>query len=478
MASRERFYSSVSHYYDRAARLSPHPLGLLDLVKSCNSVYRLRFPVRDDNGDIVVVDGYRAQHSHHRLPCKGGIRFSLTVSQDEVIALASLMTYKCAIVGVPFGGAKGGIKIDPRTASPGFRERVTRRYTAELVKKHFIGPSLDVPAPDYGTGEQEMAWIADTYRALRFDELHSYACVTGKPLTMHGIPGRTEATGLGVCLGIQECVRHRHDMNEIGLTPGLEGKRIIIQGLGNVGYHAALHLQERGALIVGVAEFNGGILADMGTGKSDAKGLDVRALKAYQKENETLEGFAGGTFVRDGQSLLEAPCDILIPAALEDQITSANAGRIQARIVAEAANGPVDFEAEKVLLRRGVLLLPDVYLNAGGVTVSYFEWLKNLSHVSFDRMTARYTEDSKHQLVKVMEELVGHRMSDQQRRIVTAGPSELEIVRTALAETMARSYHAIHDLWKTRDLPDLRTASYAYAIDQVATSYLAHGIFP
>ena len=472
MSSREHFYSSVSHYFDRAARLSSHPPGLLDLVKSCNSVYRMRFPVRNDEGDIVVIDGYRAQHSHHRLPCKGGIRFSLTVTQDEVIALASLMTYKCAIVGVPFGGAKGGVKIDPRTSSPGFRERVTRRYTAELVKKEFIGPSLDVPAPDYGTGEQEMGWIADTYRAMRFGELHSYACVTGKPLTMHGIPGRTEATGLGVCLGITEAVRRRQDMVEIGLSTGLEGKTVIIQGFGNVGYHTALHLAERGAIIVGLAEYNGGILS------TSPKGLDLRALKAHHRENGTFEGFGQGTFVADGQSLLEADCDILVPAALEDQITARNAHRVRARIVAEAANGPVDFEAEKILRDRGVLLIPDVYLNAGGVTVSYFEWLKNLSHVSFDRMTARYMENSKLQLVEVMERLVGHQLSEESRRLVTSGPSELEIVRTALAETMARSYHAIHDLWKTRDLPDLRTASYAYAIDQVATSYLAHGIFP
>jgi glutamate dehydrogenase (NAD(P)+) len=273
-----------------------------------------------------------------------------------------------------------------------------------------------------------------------------------------------------VCLGIAEAVRHREDMTEIGLQPGLEGKKVILQGLGNVGYYTALHLAERGAVIVGVAEYNGGILSE--------KGLDIASLKAYQLENGSFEGFSKGTFVPDGQSLLEAECDILVPAALENQITAQNAHRIRARIVAEAANGPVDFEAEKILQDRGVLLIPDVYLNAGGVTVSYFEWLKNLSHVSFDRMTARYMENSKHQLVEVMERLVGHQLSEENRRLVTSGPNELEIVRTALAETMARSYHAIHDLWKTRDLPDLRTASYAYAIDQVAASYLAHGIFP
>jgi glutamate dehydrogenase (NAD(P)+) len=470
MPEREHFYASVSRYFDRAARLSKHPAGLLDQIKCCNSTYRMRFPVRTDEGEIVVIDAYRAQHSHHRLPCKGGVRFSLTVTQDEVIALAALMTYKCAVVGVPFGGAKGGVCIDPRTASDGFRERVTRRYTAELVKKQFIGPAIDVPAPDYGTGEKEMAWIADTYRALNFNQLHPYACVTGKPLTMHGIPGRTEATGLGVCLGIQECVSRRQDMEEIGLTPGLEGKRVIIQGLGNVGYHSALHLEARGAIIVGVVEFNGGIW--------QPEGLPVKKLKEHQTENGSFEGFGSGQFVEDGDALLEKECDILIPAALENVITTENAPRIRAKIIAEAANGPVDASADKMLSARNVLIIPDVYLNAGGVTVSYFEWLKNLSHVSFDRMTSRYMEVSKNQLVEVMECLTSKRLNEEQRRVVTAGPSELDIVRTALAETMARAYHSIHDQWRTHDLPDLRTATFSFAIDQVATSYLAHGIFP
>lgn len=470
MPERELFYSSVSKYFDRAARLTNHPPGLLDQIKSCDAVLRLRFPVKDDAGGIVVVEGYRAQHSHHRLPCKGGIRFSPEVTQDEVIALAALMTFKCAIVGVPFGGAKGGIRIDPRTASPGFRERVIRRYTAELVKKDCIGPASDVPAPDYGTGAQEMAWMADTYRAMRFHELHAYACVTGKPLTMHGIPGRTEATGLGVCIGIEECVSRRHDMREIGLEPGIEGKRVIVQGLGNVGFHTARTLRERDALVVGVAEYNGGI--------RNPRGLDIAALKAHQEEFSTFEGFPGGSFEANAAALLEDECDILIPAALENQILAGNAPRIRARIIAEAANGPVDFAAQKILQQKGVLLIPDVYLNAGGVCVSYFEWLKNLSHVSFDRMTVRYMEKSKSQLVSVMEELAGTCLTTEQRTLVTSGPSELEIVRTALAETMARSYHTIHEVWKTRDLPDLRTAAFSFAIDQLATSYKNHGFFP
>jgi glutamate dehydrogenase (NAD(P)+) len=470
MAQRESFYSSVSKYYDRAARSSRHPHGLLDSIKTCNSVYRMRFPVRDDDGEIVVVDGYRAQHSHHRLPCKGGVRFSPQVSEDEVIALAALMTYKCAIVGVPFGGAKGGVRIDPRTASQGFRERVMRRYTAELVKKQFIGPAVDVPAPDYGTGEREMAWMADTYRAMHFNELHPYACVTGKPLALHGIPGRTEATGLGVCLGIAECVARAEDMRELGLETGIEGKRVVVQGLGNVGYHAAMALRERGAVVVGIAEYNGGL--------RDPKGIDPAALKEFFRENGTLEGYPRGEFVAEAAAMLEDECDVLVPAALENQITAENAGRVRARIIAEAANGPVDSDAERILLQRGVLMIPDVYLNAGGVIVSYFEWLKNLSHVSFDRMTSRYTELSRESLLGVVEKLTGQSIPAEQRALITTGPTELDLVRTSLGETMARSYHAVHEYWKVNDTGDLRTAAFAHAIDMVARTHLAHGIFP
>jgi glutamate dehydrogenase (NAD(P)+) len=464
------FYDSVSAYFDRAADLMSFPAGLLDQVKSCNSVYRMKFPVKDDDGNIVVIEAYRAQHSQHRLPCKGGIRFSPHVTQEETIALAALMTYKCALVGVPFGGAKGSVRFDPRAHSPEFCERVTRRYTAELVKKNFIGPAIDVPAPDYGSGEREMAWIADTYRAMHFNEPDTYACVTGKPLTLHGIPGRREATGLGVQIGIKECVERNGDMTELGLAPGLAGKRIIVQGLGNVGSYAAHFLHKAGAVIVGLAELGGGIY--------DANGLDLRHATHHFRENGTLAGFAGGTFFEDPAALLEQPCDILVPAALEGQITTANASRIQARIVAEAANGPVDYEAERILQERGILILPDLYLNAGGVTVSYFEWLRNLSHVSFDRMSTRLSELTKTHLIDAVEQLTGRALAADQRAALTAGPREIDFVHTALAETMAMAYHSIHDAWKTRDLPDLRTAAYYVAIERVCRSYEAHGIFP
>lgn len=464
------FFDSVSSYFDRAADLMSFPAGLLDQVKSCNSVYRMKFPVKDDDGNIVVVEAYRAQHSHHRLPCKGGIRFAPHVTQAETVALAALMTYKCALVGVPFGGAKGSVKFDAKASSPGFRERVTRRYTAELVKKNFIGPSVDVPAPDYGTGEQEMAWIADTYRAMKFNEPDNYACVTGKPLTLHGIPGRREATGLGVQLGLGECVSRRDDMADLGLAPGLAGKRVIVQGLGNVGSYSAHFLQKNGALIVGLAELGGGIY--------DTTGIDLRRASHYFKENGSFAGYGAGQFFEDSAAVLEQPCDILVPAALENQITAENAPRIQAKIVAEAANGPVDHEGEKILLRRGILIIPDLYLNAGGVTVSYFEWLRNLSHVSFDRMNTRLQELTKTHIIDAMEQLTGRSLDRDQRAQLTAGPREVDFVHTALAETMAVAYHSIHDAWKTRDLPDLRTAAYYVSIDRVCRSYLAHGIFP
>lgn len=464
------FYDSVSAYFDRAAYLMNYPAGLLDQVKSCNSVYRMKFPVKDDDGNIVVIEAYRAEHSHHRLPCKGGIRFSPHVTQEETIALAALMTYKCALVGVPFGGAKGSVKFDARVCSPEFRERVTRRYTAELVKKGFIGPAVDVPAPDYGTGEQEMAWIADTYRAMHFNEPDTYACVTGKPLALHGIPGRREATGLGVQIGVKECVDREEDMAELGLPPGLEGKRVIVQGLGNVGSYAAHFLQKSGAVIVGLAELGGGIY--------DTNGIDLRHASHHFKENGSLAGYANGTFFEDPAVTLEQPCDILVPAALENQITVENAPRIQAKIIAEAANGPVTHDAEKILLRRGVLIIPDLYLNAGGVTVSYFEWLRNLSHVSFDRMNTRLSELTKTHIVDAVEQLTGRTLDRAKRQELTAGPREIDFVHTALAETMAVGYHSIHDAWKTRDLPDLRTAAYYVAIDRVCRSYQAHGIFP
>jgi glutamate dehydrogenase (NAD(P)+) len=469
--SRGAFFESVSRYFNRAARFSTIPAGLLDQVKSCNAVYRMRFPVKQDDGTITVVRAFRAEHSHHRLPTKGGIRFSMHVGQDETIALAGLMTYKCAIVDVPFGGAKGGVKIDPIQASEGFRERVTRRYTAELIRKNFIGPDIDVPAPDYGTGEREMGWIADTYKNLKMNEPVPYACVTGKPLSMQGIAGRRQATGLGVFQGIRCALSVEELMKPLGLSTGLDGKRVIVQGLGNVGYHAAWYLQHQGgALITGIAEREGGIFC--------ANGLDVEAVFKHRKETGSLLDFPGAENVDSSMELLERECDVLVPAALENQITSDNAARIQAKIVAEAANGPVDFDGEHILLQRGVLMIPDLYLNAGGVTVSYFEWLKNKAGVSFDRMVSRHEALLKRELLDHMELLTGQSLTETRHQKVVRGPTEEDIVVAALEETMIRSFKQVYEFWRQRNLPDLRTAAFLYAIERVAESYRHHGIFP
>ncbi len=469
--ARGKFFQSVSKYFDRAAAHSRVKPGMLNQVKTCNAVYRMRFPVREDDGNITVVEAFRAEHSYHRLPTKGGIRFSRRVNLDETIALAALMSYKCSIVGVPFGGAKGGVVLDPAKLSLSFRERVTRRYTAELIRKNFIGPDIDVPAPDYGTGEREMGWIADTYKNIRMNEPHPYACVTGKPLGMQGIPGRTQATGMGVYFGIRTFLEQAEDMKALGLTPGIAGKRVIVQGLGNVGYHAAHFLQKDGkAVITGIIEREGALFAP--------DGLDVESVHRHRTETGTVRGFPGAEFVEDGNTVLERECDVLVPAALEDQITAENAGRIQARIIAEAANGPVDCNAEPILHQLGGALLPDVYLNAGGVTVSYFEWLKNRAGVSFDRMSSRLEERTNTRLVEAIETLSGQSVPAALRGELVHGASERDVVVAALEQTMIQSFHQIRDCWKGRQLEDLRTASFLLSIERIAESYEQHGIFP
>lgn len=469
--SRGSFFESVSGYVNRAARYSKIERGLLDQVRSCNAVYRIRFPVRNDDGSIRVIEAFRAEHSYHRLPTKGGIRFSKHVSLNETIALAALMTYKCALVGVPFGGAKGGVKIDPLTASEGFRERVTRRYTAELIRKNFIGPDIDVPAPDYGTGEREMGWIVDTCKNIRMNDANVYASVTGKPISMQGIPGRKQATGLGVYLGIRSCLEQADEMKRIGLKPGVAGKRFILQGLGNVGYHAAANLINQGnAVMVGVAEREGGVYCE--------NGLDLEALVEHRAATGSILGFPGAIDVADRAAVLEMDCDILVPAALENQIHGTNAARIKAKIIAEAANGPVTTSGEKILQERGIMMIPDIFLNSGGVTVSYFEWLKNRAGVSFDRMISRHEEIVKREIVDAMEGLVGQSLSPERRKVIIHGPNEETLVTAALEETMTRAYARIHKFWKKRDLPDMRTAAFLLAIERVADSYAHHGIFP
>ena len=463
------FFESVTMNFDKAAGYTQHPKGLLDQIKVCNSVYHFQFPVQV--GDVYeVIQAWRVEHSQHKLPTKGGIRYSEDVNEDEVKALAALMTYKCAVVDVPFGGGKGGIKINPKNYTEAQLQRITRRYTAELVKKHFIGPGIDVPAPDYGTGEREMAWIADTYMALNPGAIDGVACVTGKPISQGGIRGRREATGRGVYFGIREGCNIAEDMKALGLTPSLEGKRVVVQGLGNVGYHAAKFLQEGGCLIVGLAEYEGAIF--------HPKGLDVEEVMKHRKNTRSIFNFPGATNIPKTLEALELECDILVPAALENQITRANAPRIKAKIIGEGANGPISADAEEILLQKGIMVIPDMYLNAGGVTVSYFEWLKNLQHVRMGRMGKRFTESSLSQLVASIEKAFGKSLSAEEKRKIARGPDEVDLVNSGLEDTMIIAYNQIREIKKRSKCPDLRTAAFISAIDKIAQSYMELGVFP
>lgn len=465
------FFQSVEKSFDKAAKFTKWDKGILEQIKACNSVYQMRFPVKRDDGSIEVIEAYRVQHSQHKSPCKGGIRFSDDVNQDEVMALAALMTYKCAIVNVPFGGGKGGIRINPRNYSVYELEKITRRYTSELVKKNFIGPGIDVPAPDYGTGEREMAWIVDTYSSLKPGEIDAAGCVTGKPVTQGGVRGRKEATGLGVFFGIREVCNMPNVMKKLGLSMGIEGKTVVVQGLGNVGYHSAKFFREAGAKVIALAEYEGAIM--------DPEGLHEEDVFQHRKKTGSILDFPGATNLAKTTDALELECDILIPAALENVINAGNASRIKAQIIGEGANGPCTPDADEVFMKKGIICVPDMYLNAGGVTVSYFEWLKNLSHVRYGRMEKRFTENLNTHILSSIEELTGKHVSARDRKFIMHGPEEVDLVHSGLEETMITATREIMDIWELNpEIPDMRTAAYISAINKVGTSYGELGIFP
>ncbi len=464
------FSAQVNRYFDTAAQHTKHDAHLLEQIRECNFVCRFAFPIEKDDGSIEVIHAWRAEHSHHKMPTKGGIRFSMDVNEDEVIALASLMTYKCAIVNVPFGGAKGGVKIDRKKYSAGELERITRRYTFELHRKNFIGPGVDVPAPDFGTGAKEMSWIADTYQSLN-NELNAMACVTGKPVELGGIRGRTEATGLGVFYGIREACSLAEDMTPLGLTTGIEGKSVVIQGFGNVGYHAAKFFQEAGAKIIAIAEWDVTI--------TNPAGLDIVAADQHRRETGSILGTPASKQLPAGESALELECDILIPAALENVITKDNAPKVRAKIVGEAANGPTTAAANDILNSRGVLVIPDAFLNAGGVTVSYFEWLKNLSHVRFGRLEKRFEEYAFRRLLSAVEGATEKKFGEEMLKVLAQGADEHDLVRSGLEETMASAYQEIRDTnLRLKGKTDLRTAAFVGALDKIALCYGEMGIFP
>ncbi len=471
MSSSISFSEQVNRNFDKAAAHTNLDPMLLGQIKNCNSIYRMSFPIKRDNGTIEVINAWRCEHSQHKLPTKGGIRFSASVNEDEVMALASLMTYKCAIVEVPFGGAKGGIKIDRYKYSDRELESITRRYTFELAKKNFIGPGVDVPAPDFGTGAREMAWIADTYQAVSGGNINSLGCVTGKPVPQGGIRGRTDATGRGVYFGIREACSIKEDMDKLGLSTGIEGKRVVIQGFGNVGFFAAKILQEAGAKIVAIAEYDGAIF--------NPEGLPIQAVQDHRSETKSILGFPEAEQLATNMAALELDCDILIPAALENVITAENVGNVKAKIVAEAANGPISADANDALIERGVMIIPDAYLNAGGVTVSYFEWLKNLSHVRFGRMQKRFEEGAFRRIVSAIETVTQREFPDEEREKLSHGASEEDLVNSGLEETMVLAYRQIRAIAKRLGPSvDLRTAAFVDAIEKVAVCYAELGIFP
>ena len=468
----QSFLASVNQNFDKAASYTSIPKGILEQIKVCNAVYEIKFPVRIGD-QIEVINAFRAQHSHHRLPTKGGIRYNEHVDKEEVEALAALMTYKCAIVDVPFGGAKGGVKINPKNYSEEQLERITRRYTTELIRKNFIGPGIDVPAPDYGTGPREMAWIYDTYLTFKGGDIDAAGCVTGKPINQNGIRGRNEATGRGVFYGLRELCDTGDAMQKIGLTKGLSGKRVVIQGLGNVGSFTGNIMQDEGDIkVIAVSEYEGAVYSENGIRFADL-------IKYRAENNGSILGFPGTTTLPSREAALELECDILIPAALENQITVQNAANIKAKIIGEAANGPVSAEAEEMLLKKGVLIVPDMYLNAGGVTVSYFEWLKNLSHMRFGRMEKRFDSNTYSNFVGLIEKLTSKSIGEREREFLTRGADEIDLVRSGLEETMVTSFQQIWETYRNNSQIDgLRSAAFVAALEKISNDYANLGIFP
>ncbi len=468
------FRDSVDQMFTRAARLLDLGPGLEEKIRVCNSTYVVRFGVRL-RGRIHTFTGYRSVHSEHHEPVKGGIRYAPNVDQDEVEALAALMTYKCSLVDLPFGGAKGGLSLNPRDWSEDELEKITRRFTYELSRRRLISPSQNVPAPDMGTGEREMAWMADAYKRLHPEDIDARACVTGKPLGLGGIAGRVEATGRGVQYALREIFRTPEVLEAAGLSGSLEGQRIVVQGLGNVGFHAAQFLStEDGARIVAVSERDGAV--------TNPDGLDIASLREHLRETGGVRGFAGGTFLADSAAALALDCDILIPAAMEGAIHAGNAGQIRARLVLEAANGPTTAEADRILRERGVVIVPDLYANAGGVTVSYFEWVKNLQQISFGRLERRLEEHRHQMLVEELERLsadrgLGWSLSEGFKQKYLRGAGELELVRSGLDDTMRAAFQQmVTTRLDDSRIPDLRTAAYMVAIRRIAASYDALGL--
>ena len=462
------FLNSTNKLFDQALSYTEISPDLATRIRVSNSTYTINFGVKLRK-EIHTFTGWRSVHSEHFEPAKGGIRYDINASQEEVEALAALMTYKCAIIEVPYGGSKGALKINPKEWTRSEIEKITRRFAQELIKRDLIHPAQNVPAPDVGTGAEEMAWIADEYRRIHPTDINALACVTGKPTQKGGLVGRSEATGRGVQYIIREFFRHEEDYLKAGFKGGLKDKKVVLQGLGNVGYHAAKFLQEEdGCRIVCVMEHNGAIL--------NPDGLNIEKIKSHQSEHGSFEGCSEGKFEVNTSEFLTMECDILIPAAKENVIDKTIAQDIKAKLIVEAANGPITFEADGLLNERNVTIIPDIMANAGGVAVSYFEWIRNLRHIRFGRLEKRRNAFQFDTLISAIETMTGKEMPDKFKEQFIEGANEIDLVRSGLDDMMREAFQKVRQSMIENDIPNLRTAAYKVALDRIATSYDSIGL--
>jgi len=456
------FLEQVMMFFNDASKGLKIGADTLELIKTPKTTIKFSIPLRRDNGSLECLTAYRCQHSYHRMPCKGGIRYAMDVDLNEVEALAALMTYKTACCDVPFGGAKGGIKIDVKKYSEAEIERVTRRYTIELAKKGFIGPSVDVPAPDMGTSGKHMAWMKDTFQVLYGDkEINSAGCVTGKPLSQGGIDGRPEATGLGVFYTTRHLLNSTKYCEAFGLEKGLNNKTAIIQGFGNVGSWAAKFFYDAGTTILGVTEWNSAVY--------NKNGLNIPELLAYWGKNKTFKGYENAEVILENpMCLLTRECDILVPSAIEKSINKGNAKDLKCKIISEGANGPTTFDAQKIIDEKNILVIPDMLCNAGGVIVSYFEWLKNIEHVRLGRLIKGWEAKKYKEIIAVTGAKVKN--ADQFK-----GPTEKDIVYTALEEVICSAADDVFN-YAINNKTTTRKAAYCVTINKIAQVYKDAGI--
>ena len=458
------FLLDTNKYVNKALKFSELSDDLANKIITCNSTYTVRFGVRL-RGQIYTFEGWRSVHSEHMEPTKGGIRFDMDTHAEEVEALAALMSYKCAIINVPYGGSKGGLKIDPSQWESRELEKITRRFAQELIKRDLISPSMNVPAPDIGTSSKEMAWIADEYRKIHPADINGSACVTGKPPSKNGLVGREEATGRGVQYIVREFFRNPDLLKLVKLDNDLSTKSFILQGFGNVGYHLSKFLTEDdGVKLIGISEFNGGIYNE--------DGINVEHAKKYFTKHNTFENYPKATFIKDSSLLLKRKCDILIPAARENVITEKNAEDISANLIVEAANGPISYKGNQILNRKKIFVIPDILANGGGVAVSYFEWVKNLRHIRFGRLEKRRNQIQLNNLIEAIESMTGKTMPAKYKTNFHDGIEEIDLIRSGLDDMMIDGFQSVKkEFIETDKITDFRTAAFKAAIEKIALSY-------